>query len=90
LFTILLLAEDWGVHLKYHYKKQIVNLPPSKYKNPDLQFITPRVLELSYTAHDLAPFAHDLGYDGPPFPFDPDRRAIIRAELDACYADFMA
>lgn len=75
-----------GVHLKYHYKKQIVNLPPSKYKNPDLQFITPRVLEFTYTAHDLAPFAHDLGYDGPPFPFDPNRRAIIRAELDACYA----
>jgi len=27
-----------------------------------------------------------LGYDGPPFPFDPARRAILRAELDAWYA----
>ncbi len=27
-----------------------------------------------------------MGYDGPPFPFDPDRRATLRAELDAYYA----
>jgi hypothetical protein len=27
-----------------------------------------------------------LGYDGEPFPFDPDRRATLRAELDAYYA----
>ena len=28
---------------------------------------SPRVLELTYTAIDLAPFARDLGYTGPPF-----------------------
>ncbi|HMY00973.1 MAG TPA: hypothetical protein PKC44_14470, partial [Agitococcus sp.] len=38
------------------------------------------------TAHDLNPFAEDLGYYGEPFKFDPDRRAILRAELDAYYA----
>jgi hypothetical protein len=27
-----------------------------------------------------------LGYDGAPFPFDPERRAQLRAELDAYYA----
>jgi hypothetical protein len=43
-------------------------------------------LELTYTAHDLQPWAADLGYDGPPFPWNPDRRAILRAELDAKYA----
>ena len=32
------------------------------------------------------PFARDLGYDGPPFPWDEDRRALLRAELDAWYA----
>ncbi|MDW8313170.1 MAG: hypothetical protein RMK02_10595, partial [Burkholderiales bacterium] len=36
--------------------------------------------------HDLAPWAQELGYDGPPFPFDPERRAVLRAELDAYYA----
>ena len=34
----------------------------------------------------MAPFARDLGYDGPPFPWDEDRRALLRAELDAWYA----
>jgi len=49
------------------------------------------VLELSYTAHDLAPFARDLGYvdqDGgvlPPFVWDEDRRLQLRAKLDALY-----
>lgn len=52
----------------------------------DEGFISSRVLELTYTAHDLAPFARDLGYDGPPFAWDPDRRALLRAELDAYYA----
>ena len=27
-----------------------------------------------------------MGYGGEPFPFDPDRRATLRAELDAYYA----
>ncbi|MHB1282313.1 MAG: Eco57I restriction-modification methylase domain-containing protein [Metallibacterium scheffleri] len=75
-----------GTHLKYHVKKQLPNLPPDRYTEADHAFIVPRVLELTYTAHDLAPWAHDLGYDGPPYAFDPDRRAILRAELDAYYA----
>lgn len=31
-------------------------------------------------------FARDLGHDGPPFAWDEDRRAHLRAELDAFYA----
>ena len=31
-------------------------------------------------------FPQDLGYSGPPFPFHPERRAELRAELDAYYA----
>ena len=31
----------------------------------------------------MAPFARDLGYDGPPFAWDEERRARLRAELDA-------
>ncbi|MDQ1250284.1 MAG: hypothetical protein QG597_4663, partial [Actinomycetota bacterium] len=46
-------------------------------------FIIPRVLELTYTSHRMAPFARDLGYDGPPFRWKPDHRALIQAELDA-------
>lgn len=46
----------------------------------------PRVLELTNTADDMRPFAEDLGYDGPPYPWDPDGRALLKAELDAYYA----
>lgn len=75
-----------GIHLKYHVKKQIVNLPPEHYTETDLAFIVPRVLELTYTAYDLAAWAQDLDYSGEPFAFNPTRRAVLRAELDAWYA----
>jgi len=45
----------------------------------------PRVLELTYTAWDLEPFAKDCGYDGPPFKWDEERRFLLRAELDAAF-----
>jgi len=54
--------------------------------NGCLHFITPRVLELNYTATDLTPFARDLGYEGSPFEWNEDRRAQLQAELDAWYA----
>ena len=75
-----------GTHLKYHVKKQLVNLPPIAYSEADHAYIVPRVLELTYTSHDLKPWAEDLGHHGPPFPYDPTRRAVLRAELDAWYA----
>lgn len=75
-----------GTSLNYFTKRQITNLPPSRYTPADLDFIVPRVLELTYTAEDLRPWAEDLGYEGDPFPWDPERRAVLRAELDAYYA----
>ena len=43
------------------------------------------MLRLTYTAHDMAPFARDLGYDGPPFIWDEEERRHLRARLDALY-----
>ena len=43
------------------------------------------VLRLTYTAHDMAPFARDLGYEGPPFLWDEEERCHLRARLDALY-----
>ena len=43
------------------------------------------VLRLTYTAHDLAPFARDLGYGGPPFIWNEEERRHLRARLDALY-----
>ena len=70
----------------WHREGQLPILPPTFYTPERLAFLTPRVLELTYTSHALAPFARDLGFDGPPFPWDESRRALLRADLDAFYA----
>jgi hypothetical protein len=75
-----------GVNLNFFYVRQFPVFPPSAYSPTDLSFITPRVLELTYASHSMVPFARDLGYFGPPFAWDEDRRALLRAELDAFYA----
>ncbi len=75
-----------GVHLPVEMLRQLPVLPPSAYSQPSISFIQTRVLELTYTSRDLKHWAEDLGYDGSPFAFDPERRAVLRAELDAYYA----
>jgi hypothetical protein len=57
---------------------------------PLAAFVRPRVLELTYTSHRMAPYAVDVlagepgaTDPGPPFRWLPDRRAQLRAELDA-------
>ncbi|WP_323032131.1 Eco57I restriction-modification methylase domain-containing protein [Brachymonas denitrificans] len=75
-----------GANFNFYIPKQLPIFSPEGYSEFDFDFIVPRVLALTYTAHDLSGWAQDLGYDGEPFPFDPDRRATLRAELDAYYA----
>lgn len=75
-----------GTHLTVELLKQLPVIPPERYTESLLTPIVQRVLELTYTANDLAPWAADLGYTGAPFAWHPDRRAVLRAELDACYA----
>lgn len=72
-----------GTSFKLYLMFQLPILPPRFYTELRLAFITPKVLELTYTSHSLAPFARDLGHDGPPFAWDEDRRALLRADLDA-------
>jgi hypothetical protein len=52
----------------------------------DYCFVETRVIELSFTSYSLRDWAQVVGYDGPPFRFDLERRALLRAELDAYYA----
>jgi hypothetical protein len=75
-----------GTHITYGYLKQFPVLPPDFYTEDRLAFIVPKVLELTYTSHSMAPFARDLSYESPPFAWDEERRAHLRAELDAFYA----
>jgi hypothetical protein len=54
-------------------------------------FVIPQVLALTYTAHDMAPFARDLGYVDaagqvlPPFVWNDEERRIRLAALDALF-----
>lgn len=75
-----------GTNFNFFIPMQLPVIPPNAYTTGTVDFIQPRILELTYTSHDLKPWAEDLGYDGPPFDFDPERRALLRAELDAYYA----
>ena len=81
-----------GTDLSFFIIKQLPVLPPELYSTTAptggtwVELIVPRALELTYTAWDLQPFAEDLGYDGPPFTWDEERRHRLKCELDAIYA----
>ena len=72
--------------LTYMYLKQFPCLSPACFSRKDVEYIRRHVLELSYTSHAMGPWAEDLGYQGPPFGWDPVRRAQLRAELDGFFA----
>ncbi|MGH9092653.1 MAG: hypothetical protein ACRDZR_14945, partial [Acidimicrobiales bacterium] len=82
-----------GTHLNFFVVEQLPVLPPETFDAPCpwdasttvASWLATRVLELTYTAWDLAGFAADLGYDGPPFRWHDQRRAVLRSELDACF-----
>lgn len=80
------------MNLNFFIVKQLPVLPPDAYLRVGpagfryVELIVPRVLELTYTAHDLRSFAEDLGFEGAPFGWDEDRRHRLRSELDAVYA----
>jgi hypothetical protein len=82
-----------GINLNFHILKQLPVLPPSAYASAApwshderlADWIARRVLELVYTAPDLQPFAADLSYYGPPFPWDGERRFHLRCQLDAAF-----
>lgn len=85
-----------STHLNWYIVEQLPVIPPAAYARAfgpktAAEIVREAVLELTYTAHDMAPFARDLGYVGPdgevlpPFIWDEDRRLRLRAKLDALY-----
>ena len=82
-----------GSHLTQTLLKQLPVVSPDAYDiaapwqdNGTLSdWITMRVLELSYTSWSLQGYARDLGDNGPPFQWNEERRAQLRAELDGAY-----
>jgi hypothetical protein len=83
-------------HLNKYILEQLPIVPPTAYTRSfgpksAADIVREAVLELTYTANDLAPFARDMGHVDaagdalPPFAWDEDRRLRLRAKLDALY-----
>ena len=79
-----------GTNLSWYIVEQLPVIAPAAYdrkfgQTTARELVRDHVLKLTYTAHDMAPFARDLGYTGPPFIWDEEERRHLRARLDACY-----
>ena len=79
-----------ATHLDWYTVEQLPVIAPTDYERrfgnkTARDLACDHVLCLTYTAHDMAPFARDLGYDGPPFVWDEEERRHLRARLDALY-----
>ena len=81
-----------GVHMNFFILKQLPVLPPEAYLEVATrgsmtygELVVHRVLELTFTTNELKGFARDLGYRGPTFPWDENRRHCLKCELDAIF-----
>lgn len=85
-----------GQNFSWYILEQLPVIPPAAYARAfgpktAAEIVRESVLELTYTAHDMAPFARDMGHVDeagevrPPFVWDEDRRLRLRARLDALY-----
>jgi very-short-patch-repair endonuclease len=68
LFDFLTRQKIGGTSLGFFVLRQLPILPPSAYTAEHLGFIVPRVLELTYTAWDLKPFADDVWREAREYP----------------------
>ena len=86
-----------GQTLNLFIVEQLPVIPPECFKKVNfgpktaVEIAREAVLELTYTAHDMAAFARDMGYVDdagtvkPPFVWDEDRRLVLRAKLDTVF-----
>jgi len=86
VFEYLIRQKLGGTNINFFILKQMPVPTPDQFDDGEIEFIAARVIELSYTAEDMAPWAESVGFIGAPFEFNPSRRAELVAELDAFYA----
>lgn len=79
-----------AMNIKFFVIEQAPVLSPSQLKEETLwlgttpiKWLTRRLLELCYTNFELEAFARDLEHDAGPFIWNPDRRPLLQAEIDA-------
>ena len=89
-----------GTHASVNYVKQFPILAPDQIPDDIKWEMTKRVIELTYFNHDMDAWAKELWEEmtdeqqsempnigrKEPFIFNPDRRAVLQAELDAIVA----
>ena len=86
-----------STNLNWFIVEQLPVVPPERYRTVSIgpktaeEIVREVVLELTYTAHAMAPFARGMGHVDeagevlPPFRWNGDRRLHLRAKLDALY-----
>ncbi len=79
-----------GTNLSLYILEQMPVIAPDGYdqdfgSKTAREIVRDHVLRLTYTSHDMEPFARDLGYNGAPYKWDPEERRHLRARLDALY-----
>ena len=96
-FDFVIRQKIQGQNISWYIVEQMPVVPADSYGTVHFgsktagEIVRDAVLELTYTAHDMAPFARDLGYVDeagqvkPPFVWDEDRRLHLRAKLDAVF-----
>lgn len=95
-FDFVLRQKVQGQNLNWFIVEQLPVIPSTAYdrrfgSKSAADIVKEAVLELTYTAHDIAPFARDMGYLDkkgavlPPFIWEEERRLHLRAKLDALY-----
>lgn len=79
-----------GTHANWYIVEQLPVIPPAAFDRAfgpltARQIIERDALHLTYTAHDMAPYARAMGFDGDPFPWNDADRRQQRARLDALF-----
>ncbi|MFU8776721.1 MAG: Eco57I restriction-modification methylase domain-containing protein [Roseovarius sp.] len=96
-FDFVARSKVHSTSVNWYIVEQLPVIPPERLNatrfgaKTAAEIIRAAVLELTYTAHDMAPFARDMGHVDaggevlPPFVWDEARRLDLRAKLDAVF-----
>ena len=97
VFDFVVRQKAQSTHLNWYMVEQLPVVPPERYEavrfgpRTAAEIVREAVLELTYTAHDMVPFARSMGHVDeagevlPPFRWDHERRLRLRAKLDALH-----